>query len=207
MRQGITSSHRTDLADSYPYISGAGNLVQAITHFRKSFPATVTADTLKKLGIAPNNESYVINTLRFIGVLDSESKKTPEATKAFSQHQDGDFNKEFAPLVQSAYKDLFEIHGDRAWTLDKDSLITFFRQSDDTSAVIGGRQANVFLALAGLSGHGELPVAKKAASKATQKRRQVRRSNRMLIGNQAFVQGDQRFCGQEGARRGSHCAY
>ena len=103
------------MADSYPYISGAGNLVQAITHFRKSFPATVTADTLKKLGIAPNNESYVINTLRFIGVLDSESKKTPEATKAFSQHEDGDFNKEFAPLVQSAYKDLFEIHGDRAW--------------------------------------------------------------------------------------------
>ena len=72
----------------------AGNLVQAVTHFRKSFPSTITADTLKKLGIAPNNESYVINTLRFIGVLDSEGKKTAQATKAFSQQEDDKFSKE-----------------------------------------------------------------------------------------------------------------
>jgi uncharacterized protein DUF5343 len=155
--------------DSYPYISGAGNIVQAVTHFRKSFPATVTADTLKKLGIAPNGESYVINTLRFIGVLDSEGKKTSLATKAFSQHEDDKFSKEFGLLVQSAYKDLFQVHGEGAWTLDKDSLITFFRQSDDTSATIGGRQASVFLALAGLSGHGDAPVPKKTTSKTSQK--------------------------------------
>ena len=102
-------------------------------------------------------------------MLDSEGKKTSQATKAFSKHEDDKFNKEFASLVQAAYKDLFDIHGDLAWTLDKDSLITFFRQSDDTSAVIGGRQAGVFLALAGLSGHGELPAAKKAPAKAPQK--------------------------------------
>lgn len=163
------------MADSYPYISGAGNLVQAVTHFRKSFPATVTADTLKKLGIAPNNESYVINTLRFIGVLDSEGKKTAQATKTFSQ-QDDRFSKEFSSLVQSAYKDLFDVHGESAWKLDKDSLVTFFRQSDDTSAVIGGRQAAVFLALAGLSGHAELPTAKKATSKAPLKSSGVSKS-------------------------------
>lgn len=83
--------------------------------------------------------------------------------------EDDQFNKEFSSLVQTAYKDLFEIHGDRAWALDRDSLITFFRHSDDTSAVIGGRQAGVFLALAGLSGHGELPAAKKASTKTPQK--------------------------------------
>lgn len=143
--------------------------MQAVTHFRKSFPSTITADTLKKLGIAPNNESYVINTLRFIGVLDSEGKKTAQATKAFSQQEDDKFSKEFASLVQAAYKDLFEIHGDSAWALDKGSLITFFRQSDDTSAVIGGRQAAVFLALAGLSGQLKLPAAKKGSTQAPQK--------------------------------------
>lgn len=72
------------MAESHPYVSGAGNVVQAVNHLRKSFPATVKADTFKKLGIAPNNESYVINTLRFTGVLDAEGKKTSAATKAFS---------------------------------------------------------------------------------------------------------------------------
>ena len=46
------------MADKHPYVQGPGALVQAVTHFRRSFPATVDAGALKKLGIAPNNESY-----------------------------------------------------------------------------------------------------------------------------------------------------
>lgn len=157
------------MTDSHPYVSGAGNVVQTVNHLRKSFPTTVTADTFKKLGIASNNESYVINTLRFIGVLDEAGKKTPSATKAFSQHADDKFKSEFASLVKTAYKDLFDVHGDSAWNLDKHSLITFFRNSDDTSAVVGDRQAAVFLALAGLAGHGEVPTPKKTSSKVATK--------------------------------------
>ena len=120
----------------------------------------------KKLGIAPNNESYVINVLQFIGVIDSEGKKTPAAAKAFSHHKDEDFSKQFAPLVEKAYASLFELHGTNAWNLDSDELITFFRQSDQTSSTIGGRQAGTFKVLSGLSGHGDLPEpkAKKSAN-------------------------------------------
>lgn len=71
--------------------------------------------------------------------------------------------------MKSAYRDLFEVHGDGAWDLDKDSLITFFRQSDDTSAVIGGRQAAVFIALTRLSGHGEAPTPKTTTTKSRPK--------------------------------------
>jgi hypothetical protein len=39
---------------------------------RKNFPAAITSDTVKKLGVAPNNESYVINALQLIGVIDEE---------------------------------------------------------------------------------------------------------------------------------------
>lgn len=39
------------MADTHPYISGAANMVQAVNHLRNSFPATVNADTFKKLGI------------------------------------------------------------------------------------------------------------------------------------------------------------
>jgi hypothetical protein len=46
------------MADKHPYVSGRGSLVRVITHFRRSFPGTVTAETLKKLGFAPKNESY-----------------------------------------------------------------------------------------------------------------------------------------------------
>ncbi|HEY8585826.1 MAG TPA: hypothetical protein VIL60_03755, partial [Rhodanobacter sp.] len=46
------------------------------------------------------------------------------------------------------------------------ALITFFRQSDQTGAAIGKRQASTFKVLAALSGHGELPTGR-AAAKST----------------------------------------
>jgi hypothetical protein len=152
---------------THPYISGAGNVAQMVTQLRKSFPGTISSETVKKLGLAPNNESYVINVLQFVGVIDSEGKKTPEAAKAFSHHKDDDFSAHFGALVQKAYSSLFELHGNDAWNLDSDELITFFRQSDQTSATIGGRQAATFKVLAGLSGHGDVPEPKsKKATKA-----------------------------------------
>ncbi len=69
------------MTDKHPYISGAGNVAQAINHFRNSSPQTINADTLKKLGLASNNESYLINILRFIGIIDEDGNKTEEAAK------------------------------------------------------------------------------------------------------------------------------
>jgi uncharacterized protein DUF5343 len=154
---------------THPYISGPGNIAQMISHLRKSFPVAINSDTVKKLGIAPNNESYVINALQFIGVIDSEGKKTVAAAKVFSHHKDEDFSKQFAPLVEKAYGSLFELHGSNAWSLDADELITFFRQTDQTSSVIGGRQAGTFKVFAGLSGHGEVPELKARKSTASAK--------------------------------------
>lgn len=145
---------------TYPYISGPGNVAQMVTQLRKSFPNVISSETVKKLGLAPNNESYVINVLQFVGVIDSEGKKTPEAAKVFSHHKDEDFSANFAALVQEAYSSLFELHGNDAWSLGNDELITFFRQSDQTSATIGSRQAGTFKVLAGLSGHGDVPEPK-----------------------------------------------
>ncbi len=136
-----------------------------VDHLRKSFPAVVDSSTVKKLGLASNNESYVINALQFVGVIDEVGKKTKEATEAFASHKDEDFEKHFSNLVKVSYSELFELRGDGAWALSKDDLITFFRQTDDTSAVIGGRQAGTFQVLAALAGHGEVP-AKKESGKA-----------------------------------------
>lgn len=153
------------MADTHPYISGAGNVAQMIGHLRKSFPATITSDTVKRLGLAPNNESYVINVLQFIGVIDSDGKKTSEAAKVFLHHKDDEFAKSFEALVKKSYSALFDLHGDDSWALDEDDLITFFRQSDQTSSTIGKRQAGTFKILAGLAGHGELPAPRGAKTK------------------------------------------
>lgn len=131
-----------------------------VNHLRNSFPPVVTSDTVKKLGIASNNESYVINALQFVGVLDDEGKKTAAASDAFNCHKDEDFYTSFKSLVQAAYKDLFDLHGDKVWELSKDDLITFFRKSDDTSATIGARQAATFQVFSALSGHGDVPTPK-----------------------------------------------
>lgn len=133
---------------SFPYISGAGNIAAILGILRKNFPAAVTADTVKKYQIASNNESYIINTLQFLGLLDSESKKTKVATEIFSLHEDESFQAELTKVVRNSYSELFELHGEDAWHLDKKKLIGYFRQADKTSEVIGTRQAAVFQILA-----------------------------------------------------------
>ncbi len=144
------------MAEKHPYISGSGGITSAINLLRKSFPSTVTADTLKKLGVAPNNESYVLNILRYIGVIDADGNKTQEATTTFSKHDDAEFQQAFEKTIRAAYKELFDLRGEDAWNLDNNALISFFRNSDQTSALVGKRQAGTFQALAALAGHGEV---------------------------------------------------
>lgn len=151
------------MAGKYPYISGSGNLVQVMNHFRNAFPPEVTASTLKKLGIASNNETYVINTLRFINVLDENGKRTSRAETVFTRHDDGEFQAGLADLVKIAYQELFALHGDKAWELPTDKLISYFRSTDKTSSVIGQRQASVFQVLAGICGLREVQVQKVAS--------------------------------------------
>ena len=158
-------NERQTVTDKHPYISGAGNVAQAINHFRNSLPPTISADTLKKLGLAPNNESYLINILRFLGIIDAEGNRTGQATKVLANHSDSDFQAAFAELVKTAYSGLFQLRGDKAWGLDKDGLITYFRSADQTSAIIGQRQAATFQVLARLSGHGDSPEVKEKKPK------------------------------------------
>jgi Family of unknown function (DUF5343) len=147
----------------HPYISGAGNITQMISFLRKSFPATVNSDTVKKLGLAPNNESYVINALQFLGIIDEEGKRTPPGQEVFAKHDDDEFKKAFEGLVRDAYKDLFELKKEDAWIMNKNALISYFRSADKTSDVIGTRQAAVFHALRVIAGHeSSHPAAQKA---------------------------------------------
>jgi hypothetical protein len=152
------------VAEKHPYAPGNGGLTKAINQLRKAFPAQVTAETLKKLGIAPNNESYVINILKFVGVIDQDGKRTSQAQAAFSKHSDQEFHKAFEPFIQEAYAELFQLHGAGSWNLDQTALISFFRAQDNTSAVVGQRQASTFQALAAFAGHGQVPATKVAGS-------------------------------------------
>jgi hypothetical protein len=155
---------------THPYISGPGNIAQTIALLRKNFPATVTSDTVKKYGIASNNESYVINALQFIGAIDKDGKRTEAGHGVFSIHDEKKFQEEFSKLITSAYADLFDIRGDDAWSLSKSDLIGYFRTADKTSDLIGSRQAGVFRVFAALAGHGDVPEPKaKAPAKVTAK--------------------------------------
>jgi hypothetical protein len=91
---------------NHPYISGAGNIAQMIGFLRKNFPATVNSDTVKKLGLASNNESYVINALQFLGIIDEKGKRTPKGQEVFTTHEEDAFKRAFEALVKHSYKDL-----------------------------------------------------------------------------------------------------
>jgi hypothetical protein len=152
------------VAEKHPYAS-PGAVTAAINQFRKSFPSKVAADTLRKLGIAPNNESYVINTLRFIDAIDADGNKTEVSTSAFNQHDPTAFQTAFGEMLKKAYKELFALRGEETWGLPLDSLISFFRNTDQTSDLVGRRQASTFQALASLAGHGEAPAQSKPSLK------------------------------------------
>ncbi len=129
-----------------------------IGFLKKNFPATVTSETVRKLQLAPKNESYVINALHFIGLIDEQGKRTDKGHEVLTIHDDAKFKTAFADLVRTAYKDLFDLRGDDAWTMPRDELIGYFRNADKTSAAIGARQASVFQAFRGLSGYEEVDV-------------------------------------------------
>jgi Family of unknown function (DUF5343) len=155
------------VADKHPYTpGGSGGIVQIVTQLRKSFPAKVSSETLKKLGIASNNESYIINILKFLKVIDEQGQQTAEAKATFSQHEDAEFQEAFSNLVRSAYSGLFHLQGEDAWTLPGPKLITYFRNTDQTSSVVGARQSQTFQTLAALGGHGDAPTAKQSGPKA-----------------------------------------
>ena len=142
------------MAVTFPYATTVQGLNTTVRALRSAFPAKVNADTLKKLGIAAGNESSILQTLRFLGVINDAGDKNAEAAKAFLVHDDANCGEAFGALVHKAYASVFETLGDNAWGASKDALITFFRGSDQTSARVGEQQALTFLALAGFAGHG-----------------------------------------------------
>jgi len=161
---------------NHPYIPSPGPLVQAITQFRSMFPAKVDADTLKRLSIAPNNESMVLGTLRYLGFIDKEGQRQPLAQQLFSVHDDSKFQKQLEKSVAESYSDLFQHFGDKTWELDRNTLIGFFRASDETSAITGKRQAVAFETLAALSGHGEVSAPKSSSSSSKPKKASAAKS-------------------------------
>jgi hypothetical protein len=176
------------LAERHPYSPSPGHITAAISQLRKSFPTTVNAETLKQLGIAGKNESYVINVLRFVGAIDKEGKQTEKAVTVFSHHSDADFEKAFEELVKTAYKDLFTLHTDAAWNLPPDKLISFFRSKDKTTDLVGRLQAQTFQLLAGFAGHSttSAPTAPKPSAKSKPEKSRPAKST--AVANAANVQ-------------------
>jgi hypothetical protein len=105
----------------------------------------------------------VLVVLRYLGLIDEEGKKQAEHAKVFVEHDDSAFASKFEGLVKKAYSDLFETWGEKAWSLERDKLIGFFRTADESSSRVGTQQAATFTALAALAGHGEAPAESRTA--------------------------------------------
>jgi hypothetical protein len=148
---------------NYPYISGQGALVATFAQLRKNVPAKVDASYLQRFNIAPANESYVISILRFVGLIDEDGNRV-EANTGYLYGNDEGFKEGMEAALRAAYSNLFADMGDDALDAEKTNLTHWFRASDKTSELVGGRQASTFQTLAALAGHGELPAARTANS-------------------------------------------
>lgn len=165
------------MATNYPYMHSSGMIEKVLAQLRNSFPDPFTTDTLKKLGLVPKNESYAINMLRFLGLIDENGKKNADVAKAFLLYDDDEFAKALQGLVEKGYNPLFDHHGERTWKLDRGQIVTFFRQSDGSSDLVGGRQALTFESLARICKRREdeaprqRPTSRKTAPKKSDSRK------------------------------------
>ena len=150
----------------FPYVKSPGPLIQAIEQLRKSFPSTVTADYLKQVSIAPQNESFVINTLRFLGLIDDNDAKVNERASAFFL-SDEEFKPALAEVVREAYSPVFDTFGETAWDEPEDKLISYFRQRDSASDTTGRRKAKTFMTLAELAGKAQPNITASGSATAT----------------------------------------
>jgi hypothetical protein len=158
------------MAERHPYISSQTALVQVLDHLRRSFPATLNSDTLKKLGYAPGNESYTMSIAKYLKLVDENGTRQEEAHKIFTRHNDEEFRGGFSDLLRTAYWDLFELHHEAAWRLRDAPLITFFRQSDQSTELVGSRQASTFRTLAQYAGQLPNQESQKPEQNASVKR-------------------------------------
>ncbi len=177
------------MATKHPYLSGVGAIHQSINHLRKSFPNELTSETLKKLGIAKNNESAIISILKFIKVLDEKGIKTEQATKTFVLHNDDDFKTQFAVLIREAYSELFDLYKEDAWTLDSNKLISFFRQSDQSSLNVGRYQTGTFQALSTIAGYLDSNIAKNSKAKTIQTKVPTNATKENVLKNKLPMEG------------------
>jgi hypothetical protein len=148
------------MASKHPYISSNVALTQVLDYLRKSFPSTFNSETLKKLSLAPGNESYILNILRFLNFIDENDSRTDVAHSIFTLHDDGEFQAALSKAIQKSYSDLFSLHNEATWLLPDDKLIPFFRQTDKTTELVGTRQANTFRTLSAYSGHAVMNIPK-----------------------------------------------
>lgn len=86
------------MADKHPYISSTGSLTKAVRQLRTSLPAKIDATVLRKLGLAPKNESYLMNVLRYLNVIDENGAPTNEARNTFTQHDDDAFGEKLSEM-------------------------------------------------------------------------------------------------------------
>lgn len=163
--------------EKHPYTSGTGSVPQIMAQLRRAFPSLVNAETLKKFEIAPNNETYILNILKFLKIIDPEGKKNPAVAPLFHKNDD-EFEPGLAKLVREAYSEVFETYGDDAWNTPNSKLIAFFRTHDDTSEVVGTRQANTFRMLAKLSGKvtGDAEIATSKAKAVVKPKPAIKKS-------------------------------
>lgn len=149
----------------YPYTSGQAALAATMIQLRKGAPAKVDAQYLQRFELASSNESYVISILRFLGLVAEDGTRI-EANTGFLYGDDDAFRAGMDAAMRAAYAELFTDMGDEAVSVGRERLIPWFRATDKTSTLVGGRQASTFMTIAAMAGHGEVPTVRGSGSAA-----------------------------------------
>lgn len=115
-------------------VKGMVELMEFVREPTWKKPQRIDVPLLRKLVIAPSNESRVIRTLLFLGVID----ETGAPTSAFDELRES-YQPTLARLIHEHYVDLFDTVPPKL--MNQKRLVNFF----DTSADVAGYQAKLFV--------------------------------------------------------------
>ncbi len=112
-------SNNMSVTLKYPFAApdSVDEMMQFIRH--PTWKQTINIALLKKMGIATNNEGKVTSTLKFLGITATDGAPTEEFDELKKNYR-----ATLKRLVQSAYKDLFEVFAPELITRSR--LMSFF---------------------------------------------------------------------------------
>jgi len=150
-----------------PPYGPARGMLQALNLLRRTTPSRIDSDFLRINKIAPGNEYKVVGALRFLGLIDEDSKPT-EGSRLLKT-KGTTYTQALQEIVRRAYSGVF--HGLRGNGVTREGIYNYFVTEGGMGAEMASKATRFLIKLCRLA---EIELAPEAARPSSRGKRKAR---------------------------------